>query len=311
MNDDQPKPQLGRLIARFAPRLMPWYRRVATRISRPSGGIERRAPAAGAADRFEAGVLIDHLAAIGVVPGDTIMLHSSWDAIARHLDETTVGLVKALRSYLGSDGTLAAPAYADWNYLQRKNGVFDVRRAPSGAGVLSEVVRRQRDAVRSLQRRSVAAVGASAELLVKDHHRSPYCSGKDSPYARLSELGGKVVCLGIGATANTMFHCGEDIMGDRFPVQVYPNQPDKHTVLDTEGATREILYFNREPKWNWCCDSSRLLCYFNESVLRSAACHGLAVHVWRAAPFLDRVVALARQGIHIYGFRFPALSRVQ
>lgn len=199
------------------------------------------------------------------------------------------------------------PAHAP-PWLVREKG-FDVRRSPSQAGLLSEVFRRMPDVRRSLQQRSVAAQGAMAWELTHEHHLSPFASDSGSPYGKLAAMGGKVLFLGVGPEMNTMFHCGEDIMHERFPVQVYEGTPRPFRVFDAEGSVHVIKSYVRAPRWTYCCDAVRMLPYFDDLMV-SVSVAGTPITLTTADRFLERLLSLAQIGVHMYGFRFPKVSSV-
>ena len=94
--------------------------------------------------------------------GDVVFVHSSLDQL--NLDFPFYRVLTLLREVIGSDGTMLFPAYpnhriSSYEYLLQGR-VFDVRRTPSYAGLLTEFARKQPAAVRSLHpTKSVAAIG--------------------------------------------------------------------------------------------------------------------------------------------------------
>jgi aminoglycoside 3-N-acetyltransferase len=242
------------------------------------------------------------LASRGIGRGDCLMVHSSWDALSGGISSPTE-LISCLRELVGSQGTLCMPAYH--RFRPGQEPVFDLKRTPSAAGLVTEVVRRLPGARRSAQQRSVAAHGPAAEELVREHHLSPYPSGPVSPHAKLAELRGKVLCLGVGPEFNTMFHCGEDILGPQFPVSVYEEGESELRVRTEAGEELAVRNLVRSDRWTQVGDAVRLLPYLDRAV-QSRTLAALEVHLTQAAPFLEQLLALARQGIHMYGFRFPS-----
>ena len=153
--------------------------------------------------------------------GDALLVHSSWDA-ARALAPSPPELITAIRQLLGDEGTLCMPTFPRMSAAD-PDALFDVRRSPSGAGLVTEVFRRTPGVTRSLQMRSVSAIGPLASDLLSEHHLSPYPSGELSPHVKIAAKGGKVLCLGVGPNTNTLFHCPEDLLKEDFPAPVYEN----------------------------------------------------------------------------------------
>ena len=230
------------------------------------------------------------------------MVHSAWER-AGPLAANPAALIAVLQEAVGPSGTLCMPAYPPPGPAGPI--MFDLRRTPSNAGLVSEVFRRMPGALRSRQVRTVASLGPLAEELTGEHHHSPYASGNTSPYAKLADVHGKVLCLGVGPEHNTMFHCAEDLLGSEFPVDVYEGQAhggsrhrhnwarDHRPELRTVGALDLLL--RRGP-------TTALFC--GRIQWREMA--GVDAYLMPAAVFLSRLLGLARRGIHMYGFHFPA-----
>jgi len=155
----------------------------------------------------------------------------------------------------------------------------------------------------------VAAAGPLRAELLGEHHLSPYPSGTSSPYAKLAKVRGKVLCLGVGAEYNTMFHCAEDILRDDFPVSVYEDGLLAIQVRREDGTITAVPAYERASRWHYCADAARMLPYL-EDLLARRTIRGVEVSLVAADQFLERLLMLARRGIHMYGFQFPSPSRV-
>ena len=173
---------------------------------------------------------------LGISKGDTVFVHSSIDQL--NLGFPFYRVLPLLEDLVGADGTLLFPTYprlSSYEFL-RRGEIFDIRKSPSYTGILSEVVRRQPNAVRSLHpTKSVCAIGLAAQELTWDHHKSPYPYDACSPYYRITEFGGKIVGLGV-STANLSFvHCVDDALKEHFPVQPYHAQLFAATCINAAG----------------------------------------------------------------------------
>ena len=174
--------------------------------------------------------------ALGLCKGDTVFVHSSIDQL--NLGFPFYRVLSLMEDLVGAEGTLLFPTYprlSSYEFL-RRGEVFDIKKTPSYTGILSEVARRQANAVRSLHpTKSVCAIGAAAEELTRDHQKSPYPYDSCSPYYRITEFGGKIVGLGV-STANLSFvHCVDDALKDDFPVQPYHAQLFAATCINGDG----------------------------------------------------------------------------
>lgn len=180
-----------------------------------------------------------------------VFIHSSMSRLG-YLEGGADGLVAALRDVLvrGRDGTVAVPTFSMTGGMAdtlRAGALFDVRNTPSGTGRITELVRRQPDARRSLHpTHSVAAFGPLASWLVEGHHHNARCFGPSSPFARLVEADGFVLGLGVDLGPVTFYHVIEDIGG--FPVNVYtPDSPLVAHCVDQRGGRVEFPVMAHDP----------------------------------------------------------------
>lgn len=153
--------------------------------------------------------IADGLRTLGIVDGDTLLVHSSIKSLGplKHGPQT---VVDGLREAVGPDGVIAVPTHT-WATINAKLPVFDVRNTASHVGYLTNLIRQQPGAVRSLHpTHSVAAIGKGASAFTADHeiHDTP-CS-RTSPYGRLVEAHGKVLMLGVDLEYCTLFHGFEE-----------------------------------------------------------------------------------------------------
>src|SRR6266576_7244277 len=84
--------------------------------------------------------------------GDVVFVHSSLDQL--NLGFPFYRVLTLLRNVIGPEGTMLFPTYPNhrisaYEYLLQDH-VFDVKRTPSYAGLLTEFARKQPEAVRSL-----------------------------------------------------------------------------------------------------------------------------------------------------------------
>jgi len=178
-------------------------------------------------------ILVDEL---GVGKGDTVFIHSSIDQL--NLGFPFYRVLPLLQDLVGGRGTLLFPTYpqlSSYEFL-RRGEVFNVRKTPSYTGILSEVARRQANAARSLHpTKSVCALGAAAQELTRDHHKSPYPYDACSPYYRIGEFDGKMIGLGVSTANLSYVHCVDDALKQDFPVQPYHPQLFAATCINAEG----------------------------------------------------------------------------
>lgn len=171
-----------------------------------------------------AGLAAD-LAALGLRPGDAVMVHAAISRVGRLLNGPDA-VIEALRDAVGADGTVLA--YADWDasyeeLVDTQGRVpeawrahvppFDAwrSRAVRDNGVLPEFLRTTPGARRSGNPgASVVALGARADWFTADHPLD-YGYGEGSPLAKLVAAGGKVLMLGAPLDTMTLLHHAEHL----------------------------------------------------------------------------------------------------
>jgi aminoglycoside 3-N-acetyltransferase len=177
------------------------------------------------APRTRASLAAD-LHALGVRPNMTLLVHSSLSALG-WVCGGPVAVVQALTDTLAPEGTLVMPTHtpgnsepsrwqhppvpsAWWQTIRLTMPAFDPRVTPTtGMGQIVEVFRTWPATVRSGHPQvSFAARGPNADYITANHVLSDGL-GNSSPLARVYDLDGYVLLLGVGHARNTSFHLGE------------------------------------------------------------------------------------------------------
>jgi aminoglycoside 3-N-acetyltransferase len=173
---------------------------------------------------FEPADLERVLRDLGVAAGDTLLLHSSFDAFAGFTGKPTDALA-VLQKLISTNGILMVPTLpftgTAVGYAQG-DPVFDPARTPSRMGLLTELFRRMPNVVRSIHpTHAVAAWGKDAAAIVADHYLARTPCGDGTPYARLLERRGKILLLGVAIDSLTFYHTIEELLEPRFPVSPF------------------------------------------------------------------------------------------
>ena len=165
----------------------------------------------------------EDLRAMGLSAGDTVMVHSSFKQIGY-----TVGgpqaIVQALMTVVNDPGTIVMPAFTtsytdplEWKSPPAPKGWADVIRAnlplfdaattPSfEMGVVAELFRTYPAVLRTAHPVvSYTALGKKAEFVVTGHTLE-MMDGETSPLARIYDLDGKILLLGVGYNRCTSIH---------------------------------------------------------------------------------------------------------
>jgi aminoglycoside 3-N-acetyltransferase len=192
------------------------------------------------------GDVVQQLRALGVKEGGVLLVHTSFRAV-RPVEGGPAGLIDALRTALGSDGTLVMPSWPDDD-----DHPFDPATAPADKdlGVVADTFWRMPGVRRANQVFACAAVGPAAEYILSDPLPLPP-HRPESPVGRVHELDGQVLLLGVSHAEDTTLHLAELLAGVPYRV------PHHCTVLENDRPVRIdygendhcCLRFNLADEW--------------------------------------------------------------
>jgi aminoglycoside 3-N-acetyltransferase len=170
--------------------------------------------------------LIENFRNLGIEPGIVLLVHSSLSSIGWVIGGP-VAVILALEEVLGPEGTLVMPAHSgdlsdpqDWNNppvpehwkdpIRQNMPAFDPDLTPTrGMGRIPETFRKGKGVLRSNHPHdSFAALGKAAEYITKGHGLD-FGLGESSPLARIYDLEGWILLLGVGFENNTSLHLAE------------------------------------------------------------------------------------------------------
>jgi aminoglycoside 3-N-acetyltransferase len=182
------------------------------------------------------------LRGLGVRAGSVLVVHTSYRAVGP-VEGGLAGLIAALRSVLGPDGTLVMPAMS----ASRRPDPFDPATSPTWhMGVVSETFWRMPGVLRSEHpTSSFAALGPHAGEITAPQSLSPI-SGLDSPIGRVYQLGGTTLLLGVDHDKNTLIHVAEAIADVPYRRRATAHvlrdgQPGYVEYEETETCTRNFV----------------------------------------------------------------------
>lgn len=170
--------------------------------------------------------LVADLRALGVPFGGLVLTHSSLSALG-WVAGGAEAVVEALLAVLGPEGTLVVPSFSTgrtdparwqhppvpeswWPVIRAESPAYDPRTATTRRmGAIVDCVLRWPGVRRSAHPHcSFAAIGPLAQRVL-DPHPLPFSIGEQSPLARIYDLDGHVLLLGVGHGNNTSLHLAE------------------------------------------------------------------------------------------------------
>ena len=183
------------------------------------------------------------LRSLGIIEGDTVMLHSGFALSG--FRGSPKDLADVFVDVVGPTGNLLMVSLpyssSTLDYLQKRR-TFDVRHTPSHMGLVSESFRRREGVRRSLHpTHPVLALGPSADWLTRGHHKCVDACGKDSPFDKFLQLGGKIVFFNVPFSTLTFFHYLEDLVASSLPFPLYVERSVEVQTIDATGRRGVIM----------------------------------------------------------------------
>lgn len=163
---------------------------------------------------------------LGIKEGMNIMVHTSLRSIG-YVCGGAQTVIEALLESVGTEGTVMMPTQSwknldpetgvhwevpesEWDSIRKNWPAYDKDITPTNTmGAVSEMFRKWKGTLRSNHpARSVAANGKNAGFLTENHDLSDIF-GETSPIAKLYNLGGYVLLIGVGYDKNTSLHLAD------------------------------------------------------------------------------------------------------
>ncbi|MBL6990775.1 MAG: AAC(3) family N-acetyltransferase [Bacteriovoracaceae bacterium] len=172
-------------------------------------------------------LLKEGLLGLGLSRGQTVIVHSSLKSLGWVCGGAEAVIV-ALMEVVGPEGTLVMPAHSSsnsdptkwqcppvprdwWDIIKETMPAFNPQTTPTrGMGAIAEIFRSFPGVLRSYHPAvSFSAWGKNSSLITKDHALD-FPLGDKSPLARIYDLDGHILLLGVDHDKNTSLHLAEN-----------------------------------------------------------------------------------------------------
>jgi aminoglycoside 3-N-acetyltransferase len=249
--------------------------------------------------------LIKRLRNCGVLPGSTLIVHSSWLQYNGFRGKPA-DLVRALKRAVGTDGLLVMTSMPYHNMSSAewlaRGKPMDSRRSPSMMGLVSEAFRRSEGVVRSLSAtHPLLAWGSAATAFVAGHQDTDRPFGSASPFARLLERDAIILGFDAPFASFTFTHFVEDQLADTLQVPLYDPEPVCGRVVDQDGANSEQWVRVLSAQANSLRREHRLVEKLKKEGLLHQERIGHTSLIWiRARDLLAGARSLVAEGTHFF-----------
>jgi aminoglycoside N3'-acetyltransferase len=180
------------------------------------------------------------LSALGIQSGDTVFVHSSFDACKGFRGKPS-DILNMFQGLVGEKGIIMMPTMAFTGTAVEyalQNPSVDIRRVQSRMGLITELFRRMPGVARSPHpTHPIAVWGDDAQALVAGHHLAQTPCGSPSPLQKMLARNGKIVLLGTGFDVLTFYHTIEEILENSLPVNPFTDRFFALQVKDEQGQT--------------------------------------------------------------------------
>jgi aminoglycoside 3-N-acetyltransferase len=257
------------------------------------------------------------LSAGGLGPGDTVFFQASMARFG-HIQGGGEAVIEALEGVLARDGVVAMPSFpfktGMAEYLS-SDPVFDIRRTPSAMGTISERFRVLPGTRRSLHpTHPVCARGPGAAELVVGHESASTPFGEGTPFVNLVRRGAHQVWFGTDVHAFTIYHAFECMLGARFPIKVFLDEPVRARCIDAEGRERVVETLVHDPtvaRRRIRSDSRQVVRQrlLDSGVMRSVRLGAGEILVASMPEMFELLEGLLRDGLTIYDIDVESAPR--
>lgn len=213
------------------------------RIFNKAYNIYRKKKKAVEAPHISVDELIAELSALGVVPGDILIVHSSLDGL-HEIDASAKEILEKLMQYLGREGTLVLPAFPYYKEMEapEKPIKYDPARTLAWTGILPNVFLSMPGTTRSsLPKNSLAANGKFSKEMFDHEMLDDASHGEHSAWNFCAEHHAKVIFLGVSPNHSfSEVHMAEGLMGKSWPIKDWYYLQPYQIKIDGEWQNRKF-----------------------------------------------------------------------
>lgn len=244
------------------------------------------------------------LASLGLGHGDTLLVHSSFDAFEGFQGKPSEVLFE-LQQMVGRSGLLMMPTMTFTGTAvdyARANPVVDMARVPSRMGLLTEIFRRSPGVVRSAHpTHPVAIWGEEADLVAAGHHLAATPCGSGTPFDALRKRQGKIVLLGTDVSVLTYYHLLEELLESQLPLAVFTEEVFRLRCRMRDGVELQSVCRLFEPAVSRRRNLHKMVPGLRKAgAWREARMGGLKVVVLNASDVEREVRGMCERGVYCY-----------
>ena len=241
---------------------------------------------------------------LGLTTGDSVLVHSSFDAFEGFQGKPT-DVLSVLQQTVGASGVLMMPTMTFSGTAveyARANPVVDLTRVPSRMGLLTEMFRRSPGVVRSAHpTHPVAIWGADATAIAARHHLASTPCGAGTPFDGLRQRQGKIVLLGTGIGVLTYYHLLEELLERDLPLAPFTEEVFTMRCRTRDGAELETRCRLFEPAVSRRRNLHKMVPGLKEAgAWRETRVGSLSVVVLATADVEREVRSMCERGIYCY-----------
>jgi len=173
--------------------------------------------------------IFEFLEKAAIKRSDTVLIHTSMKSIGE-VEGGCDGIIDSFCDYL-KEGLFIVPTHT-WENVNAENPIYNVKTTKPCIGALPTVAAFRKDGFRSLHpTHSVCAFGKNAEIFVKGEEKCTTPCPENGVWARLYNIGAKIILIGVGLNRNTYIHAIDEMLNLKGRL----SEPFSLTIIDSNG----------------------------------------------------------------------------